>query len=225
MLNILIVEDNPDLRESLVDVMAAEGHHVAAFESAEALWSGSSPGTADIIVLDLNLPGEDGIALARRVRAENPEVGIVMLTARSEPHERRAGYENGADIYLTKPSSVPELTSSIKALARRLNQGRAEPEVLVLDSIAMTLSGPDDMVTLSASEMDLMTEFARSPQGRLKTSHIAKMIGSEGGISKAAIEVRIVRLRKKMIAAGAIGQPINVVRNHGYQLSARIDIV
>jgi DNA-binding response OmpR family regulator len=225
MLNIIIVEDNRDLRETLLDVMAAEGHHAAAFESAEALWSGCSFQTTDIIVLDLNLPGEDGISVARRVRAEHPGIGIVMLTARGEPDERRVGYENGADIYLVKPSSVPELISSIQALARRLNQGKAEPDVLVVDPIAMTLSGPADMVPLSPSEVELLSAFARAPHKRLKTTHIAAMIGHKGEISKSAIEVRIVRLRKKMFAAGAAGQPINVVRNHGYQLSARIDIV
>jgi DNA-binding response OmpR family regulator len=225
MLKIIIVEDHKDLRESLLDVMASEGHHVAAFESAEALWSGCSFATVDIVVLDLNLPGEDGIGVSRRIRAEHPDVGIVMLTARGEPEERRTGYENGADIYLTKPSSVAELTSSIWALARRLNKDRPEPGGLVLDTMAMTLSGPEESVALSASEVELLAAFARAPLKRLKTVHIADMIGRDGEISKAAIEVRIVRLRKKIIAAGTAGQPINVVRNHGYQLSARIDVI
>jgi len=116
MLDVIIVEDNRNLRESLLEVIATKGHHVAAFDSAEALWSGCSFNKVDIMVLDLNLPGEDGLAVARRMRADHPNVGIVMLTARDEPDDKRIGYENGADIYLAKPSSAPELVASIAAV-------------------------------------------------------------------------------------------------------------
>lgn len=225
MLNVAIIEDNKDLRESLIDVMAAEGHHVVAFESAEALWSGCELVAIDIIILDLNLPGEDGIVVARRVRAQHAGIGIIMLTARSDPQQRQIGYENGADIYLAKPSSVPELTSSIWALARRLSYAKVETEVLVLDTVSMTLRGPADKVPLSTSEVALLEEFARAPQMRLSTNAIASIVAAGEEVSKAAIEVRIVRLRKKISAAGFAGQPINVVRNHGYHLSARIKVV
>jgi DNA-binding response OmpR family regulator len=225
MLNIIIVEDHKPLRESLVDLMATEGHHAAGFESAEALWSGCSFGTVDILVLDLNLPGEGGGAVAQRIRAQYPNIGIVMLTACNEPEDKRVGYENGADIYLAKPSSAMELAASVKALARRLKHNGSEKTELVLDTFAMTLSGPLDTVDLSASEVDLLVEFARSPNRRLETGTIADLDEREGEISKATIEVRIVRLRKKMIAAGAIGQPIKSIRNQGYQLSARMRIL
>ena len=222
MLNIVILDDQKPLRESLVDLMTSEGHHVAGFDSAESLWSGCSFGTVDILVLDLNLPGEDGIAVAQRIRARHPNIGIVMLTARSEPDDKQVGYASGADIYLVKPSSAMELAASVKALARRLKYNGAETTELVLDPFAMTLSGPRDSVDLSASEVDLLAEFARSPNNRLETGTIAHLDEREGEISKAAIEVRIVRLRKKMVAAGAMGQPIKSIRNHGYQLSARL---
>jgi len=224
MLSIIIIEDNMALRESLVDVLASEGHHVAAFDSAESFWSGCSVARIDIIVLDLNLPGEDGISVAQRVRADHPQVGIIMLTARGEPNERRIGYESGADIYLTKPSSAPELTSSIQALARRIGFGKGEPKSLVLDPRAMTIAGPAATVALSASETELLVEFVRAPDGRLETGRLASITGRDGAVSKAAIEVRIVRLRKKMLVAGASGQPINAVRNLGYQLSALLVI-
>ncbi len=225
MLNIVLVEDHKDLRESLVEVMTSEGHHATAFNSAEALWTGCSLRNVDIVVLDLNLPGEDGISVARRLRAEYPAVGIVMLTARSAPDDRRVGYETGADIYLTKPSSIPELTSSILALARRLQQNRPAHKALVLDMVTLALSGPEGTIALSASEAELLAAFARAANNRLKINEIANMALQDGQVSKAAIEVRIVRLRKKLSTAGALGQPINVVRNYGYQLSARIDIV
>jgi DNA-binding response OmpR family regulator len=225
MLSIIIVEDNKHLRDSLFDVMVAEGHQVMAFESAEALWSSCNLESIDIIILDLNLPGEDGITVARRIRAQRSDVGIIMLTARSEPQQRQIGYESGADIYLAKPSSVPELTSSIRALARRLGYALVDAEVLILDTVSMTLNGPSDKVPLSSAEVTLLEEFARAPERRLGTCVISNIVAAGGDLSKAAIEVRIVRLRKKILAAGFAGQPINVVRNQGYQLSVRIRVV
>lgn len=210
MLTIAIIEDNPALCEALTDVLAAEGHDVEGFNSAEAFWARGDASPYDVLVLDLNLPGEDGISFARRVRAINPDVGIVMLTARGEPNERRIGYENGADIYLTKPSSAPELTASVGALARRLRRNRREEPALVLDGAAMTLSGGAEPVALSAAEVDLLTAFLDAPNHRVSISRIAALMGGEVGI---------VRLRKKMMMAGASGQPIKVIRNSGYQLS------
>jgi DNA-binding response OmpR family regulator len=225
MLKIIIVEDHRDLRESLLDVMAADGHHAEAFDSAEALWRGSTLDTTDIMILDLNLPGEDGIAVARRVREDHPDIGIVMLTARGKPEERRTGYDSGADIYLTKPSSAAELSSSVQALARRLSRSKPEAKLLLLDMIAMTLSGPDGTVALTAAEAKLLAAFARAPNNRLDTAQIVRLLAQSGEVSKAAIEVRIVRLRKKLDAAGAPGRPINAVRNVGYQLAQRINLL
>jgi DNA-binding response OmpR family regulator len=225
MLNIVIVEDHSDLRDSLLEVMAADGHNVLAFDSGEGLWGECSLTTVDILILDLNLPGEDGITVARRVRAADPDIGIVILTARGEPEERRIGYESGADIYLTKPSSPAELSSSVRALARRLTRARPEPRGLSLDRIAMTLTGPGGVVALSAFETELLAAFAGAPGNRLETGEIAAIIGGAESVSKATIEVRVVRLRKKLAAAGVSGQPINAVRNVGYQLALRIDLI
>ena len=85
MLNIVVIEDNPPLRESLVEVLAATGHHVVAFDSAESFASNCSVTGVDIMILDLNLPGEDGISLAGRMRRLSADMGIIMLTARGTP--------------------------------------------------------------------------------------------------------------------------------------------
>ncbi|OYU19970.1 MAG: hypothetical protein CFE34_02495 [Rhodobacteraceae bacterium PARR1] len=233
MLKIVIVEDNAALRESLVDVLAAEDHHVAAFESAEGFLANCSIASVDILLLDLNLPGEDGVSLARRMRADWPDIGIIMLTARGAPADRSAGYESGADIYLTKPSSAPELTASIRALARRLNTDSRVPtspaevsEVpLVLNCKTMTLTGRDGMQALTASETDLLQAFAKAPDNRLDVESILGLGPASAPASKAALGVKIVRLRKKLIAAGATGQPLNVIRTWGYQLSVPLTLI
>jgi DNA-binding response OmpR family regulator len=233
MLNLVIVEDNGALRESLVDVLSAEDHHVVAFESAEVFLANCRIASVDILLLDLNLPGEDGMSLARRLRADWPELGIIMLTARGAPTDRSDGYESGADIYLTKPSSAPELTASIRALARRLSKEArgavtlsAEPEApLVLNRKTMTLTGPVGAQALTSSETDLLEAFITAPDNRLDLDSILRLGPTTVPVSKAALGVKIVRLRKKLTAAGAEGQSLNVVRNWGYQLSVMITLI
>lgn len=231
MLNIVIVEDNAALRESLVEVLSAEDHHVVAFESAEGFRTNCSLGSVDVLLLDLNLPGEDGVSLARRMRADWPDLGIIMLTARSAPNDRSMGYESGADIYLTKPSSAPELTASIRALARRLNKdNRApasvmQPVPLSLNRKTMTLIGRGGAQALTASETALLEAFATAPENRLDLDSILRLGPASAPVSKAALGVKIVRLRKKLTAAGAEGQSLNVVRNWGYQLSVPLTLI
>ena len=225
MLNITIVEDHKALRESLVDVLTQEGHCITAFESGEAMDGAVDLAAADIMVLDLNLPGEDGISIAKRLRLTAPNLGIVMLTARGEPDERQIGYNSGADIYLTKPSSALELTAAINALARRLPSADAAAKPNTLNTIAMTLTGATGEVSLSAAEVELLTAFATAPNNRLHSSVIAKIASGESELTKATLEVRIVRLRKKMVTAGVAAQPIKVVRHFGYQISTPITVI
>lgn len=222
MLNVVIVEDNAILRESLVDVLAADGHHVVAFDSAEAFGANCSLGSVDIMVLDLNLPGKDGVTLARELRAARPEIGIIMLTARGAAEDRARGYDNGADIYLGKPSSAVELTASIWALARRLTLADKAVQGLVLDPKAMTLIGPAGTQSLTSSEVALLEAFLHAPQNRLDLEGRHGQ-SPDAAVSKATLGVKIVRLRKKLVAAGAVGQPINAIRNVGYQLSVPVD--
>ncbi|WP_328986113.1 response regulator transcription factor [Thiorhodovibrio winogradskyi] len=119
-LNLLIVEDDENLREALVDTLGAQGHAVRGLECAEEVPEQADLLQLDIAVLDLNLPGEDGLSLARRLRQAQPELRVIMLTARTQGADRAAGYASGADIYLTKPASLAELNYALQALARRL---------------------------------------------------------------------------------------------------------
>lgn len=219
MLNVAIVEDVTDLRESLVDLLAGEGHHVAAFDSAESFVGNCSIATVDILVLDLGLPGQDGLSLARNLRAAWPMLGIIILTARGTPDERKAGYENGADIYLAKPSSAQELSAAIWALARRLGQKETDLNLFVLTSKAMTLRGPSGTVQLTAGEANLLEAFANAPENRLGIKEAEGQDHPTETTSKGSFVVQVGRLRKKLVAAGAIGEPINAIRGFGYQLS------
>ena len=168
------------------------------------------------------MPGEDGISLAKRIRQAYPLVGIVMLTARSQSKEKVQGYESGADLYMTKPVDFEELCAALQGFVRRR---QASPEgTLTLSKL--TLTGAAGMVRLSSAEADMLMAFARAPSSRLETWQLAHILGLEmDGLNKASLEVRIVRLRKKMVEAGAPSAVIESIRNVGYQLSVPIQIV
>lgn len=131
-LNIIVVEDHDDLREMTVEALCAFGYQARGVACAEKLDEELKKGHADVLVLDLNLPGEDGVSLSRRIRASQPGMGIIMVTVREQIQDRITGYGSGADLYLTKPTSIEELHAAIEALARRLTAHT--PSFLVHDN-------------------------------------------------------------------------------------------
>ena len=120
-LNIVLVEDHDLLRTVTESVLKEAGHQVLALTCAEEVDEALSFMNPDLYILDLNLPGEDGLTLSRRIRKSHPRVGIIMTTARTDISDRLDGYESGADIYLPKPTDPSELLAAAVALARRLH--------------------------------------------------------------------------------------------------------
>jgi DNA-binding response OmpR family regulator len=221
-LNILIVEDNDDLRESLVDALARHGDHIRGVESAEAVPEQSDLAQLDLAILDLNLPGEDGLSLAARLRATHPTLGIIMLTARTHTEDRASGYAQGADIYIPKPASLHELEQAIHSLIRRIKpprQSTTEPSItLVINQRTIRLSDGKKLA-LTHTEVTLLTAFVRAAQFTLETWQIAELIGQESAcINKHAIELHIGRLRKKLAGISPEHSTIQAVRGRGYQL-------
>lgn len=220
-LNIVVVEDHEALREITVRSLCAMGHDVHGVDSAEALVDALRIRTIDLLVLDLNLPGESGISLAQRLRTTQPQIGIIMLTARNQIADKLAGYDSGADIYLTKPTSVEELGAAVQALARRMHRLAPAAAVLVVDQAALVLRGPAQAVGLSALEARLLVAFTRAPDQRL--DHWQLMAMSED-LKKNTLEAQITRLRKKLVQAGADEQPVKAIRGQGYQLCVRLTV-
>lgn len=220
---IAVIEDNTDLNGILVNALRSAAFDATGHASVEAFeQTGERP---HIFLLDLNLPGEDGLSFARRLRRDAGEdVGIVMLTARNEMDERRSGYDSGADIYLTKPSSVDEILGALQALSRRIRTGGAPAgdgaavPVLTLSPRKLELTGPAGSVPVSAAEAAVLAYCAADPEGRISLAAFAGIVPEGAGLSKVAIELKIVRLRKKLAAAGFDGRSIGSVRNYGYQL-------
>lgn len=222
-LNVVVVEDHEALREMTVGVLASAGWHVRGFESAEALYEGIGLKTIDIALLDLNLPGEDGLTLARRLREHQPNIGIVMLTVREGIEQRVSGYEHGADLYLPKPAAGAELIAAIAALARRLGPSSRLP-AFVLDLAAGRLRGPAGSVSLLEPEALLLRAFALAPEGKLETWQVYEILGEENA-SRGAIAIRITRLRKKLAEAGAPEEALRAVRNQGYRLFIGLAVI
>ena len=227
-LSIILVEDNDDLRELTADALRGQGHHVVALSCAEELQDKAKGIAADLFLIDLNLPGEDGYSLARRIRAAQPLVGIIIISARSDLQDKVDGYESGADWYLSKPVSFDELRAALASFARRRHALQTQ-QVTPQGSVNLQrreLSGPAGMVRLTGSEELLLTAFARAPQGRMETWQLAELLGLDvADISKTGIEVRITRLRKKLAQAGAEGICLESIRNVGYQLKIPVQVM
>ena len=226
-LNIIIVEDNDDLRESIMDALSSLGHHVQGVDSVEALYEESGMAQVDLFIIDINLPGENGLSLADRLRASQPGVGIIMLTARTQSEERAEGYQCGADIYLTKPASLDELCSAIRSLTRRLTTPVAV-QGLVLDCRLLecrdTVS--QKRVTLTCTEASLLSAFVRAPQQQLETFMVAEQLGLDlDNLNKASLEVQISRLRTKLARLAPETSPIKALRGWGYQLTLTLNLI
>lgn len=226
LLNIIVVEDHDALREVTVTALRGEGHHVIGVGCAEALAEMTNATQIDLMVIDLNLPGEDGLSLTRRIRANQPGIGIIMVTARGQLAEKMEGYESGADIYLTKPTSVEEINAAIQALSRRLKPAAQAISALKFDPRNLCLSGEENEVRLTAHEAALLSAFIRAPGHRLEYWQLIELLGkAETNYSKASLEVQIVRLRKKLVQAGGDEQPIKAIRQLGYQLCVQVGIL
>ncbi len=224
-LNIIVVEDHDALREVTVEALRGMGHSVTGVDCAEKLDDECAALTPDLLVIDLNLPGEDGISLARRIRSAQPEVGIIMVTARSQLGDKLTGYESGADLYLTKPTSPEELGAAVQALARRIKAAPQAQSAYRLNLPARTLHGPQGNAGLSAHEAAMLAAFARAPAGRLESWQLLELSGKQGEeFTKHTLEVQIVRLRKKISPTGLDKHTLQSIRGWGYQLCVKVTL-
>lgn len=225
-LNIIVVEDHDDLREITVAALGYLGHKVRGAHCAEALDDELGSFRADVLVLDLNLPGEDGLSLARRMRSAMPRIGIIMVTVREQIPDKTQGYDSGADLYLTKPTSMEELGAAIRALSRRLLPNRSMEAMIRLNPLRLQLHGPEAVVNVSNQEALLLIALGKAVHQRLETWQMLEILEvNPGGISKNALEVQITRLRKKLGQVGAKDPTIKAIRGTGYQLCVPVVLI
>lgn len=225
-LNIVVVEDHGDLRSLLCKGLIVDGHRVTELTCAEELEDHHGVDHVDAFLIDINLPGEDGLSLSKRIRKAHPLVGIIILSARSALDDKLGGYDSGADIYLAKPVEMSELRAAFRSFARRRQatlQYRS-PQTLRLEKLE--LYGQKAVIKLSTQEAVILTAMARAPAGKLETWQISELLGVPlDETFKSSLAVRMVRLRKKLTDAGADGVVIDSLRNYGYQLTTPIEII
>ncbi len=229
-MNVLLVEDYLDLQHAIRDHLQRHDHRVIALDSAEPVDAALAHEAIDLALIDLKLPGEDGLSLIRRLRHSHPEVGIIVISARNTTLDRVNGYQSGADLYLTKPVIHEELLAAVDAVSRRLAErpapARKTPDgcELEIDSHSLEVRGPEGSARLTTTEFTLLSGLARARGGMLETPAIYRMLGRVEG-RKAALEALIYRVRRKMAQAGAGDHCIRAHRLKGYQLFCAVRIV
>ncbi len=227
-----LVEDDRLLREEIEVHLRAHGFDVHAANSASGLDDLSARIAFDLYLIDLNLPGENGLSLCRRVRQSRPDAGIVIMTARVALNDKIAGYkQGGADLYLTKPVSPDELVLVLLSLGRRLKQTQT-PHEWSLSLRDRTLLGPDQdqKLRLTSKEKTILLALVQAKDNTLASGVLCDLFADEDDdalMSKHALEELIARLRKKFKSVQAVGDEpaIKSVWGVGYQLCARIKFV
>ncbi|MGE3988664.1 phosphate regulon transcriptional regulator PhoB [Pseudorhodoplanes sp.] len=224
---ILIVEDEEPLSLLLRYNLETEGYDVETVARGDDADTRLRESTPDLVVLDWMLPGLSGIELCRRLRArpETKSLPIIMLTARGEESERVRGLSTGADDYIVKPFSVPELVARIRALLRRSRPERLADVLTLgeieLDRVKKRVSRAGRDVDLGPTEFRLL-EFLMERPGRVFTREqlLDGVWGSEVYIDERTVDVHVGRLRKAL-NRGRDGDPIRTVRGSGYSIDDR----
>ncbi len=224
MPTILIVDDEPKIVQLARDYLERAGYAVITAGDGGAALAVARSARPDLIVLDLGLPGEDGLDVTRHVRRES-NVPIIMLTARGEESDKLVGLELGADDYMVKPFSPKELVARVRAVLRRAEGGAATAEVLhagelTLDVPRMRLTVGDRPIELTATEFQLLATLARQP-GRIFTR--AQLLDAVHGVAfesyERAIDAHIKNLRRKIETDPHEPRYIQTVYGVGYRLA------
>ena len=227
--HILVVDDDPEIRELLALFLREHGFEVDVAADGAAMFLHLQAGEPDLIVLDLMLPGEDGLSLCRRLAA-GYTMPIIMLTAVAEEADRIVGLEMGADDYLTKPFNPRELLARIRAVLRRAGQPAGRQGQLVsfkgwqLDVGRRELKREDGtLVPLSAGEFRLLQVLAEHPQQVLSRDFLLERThGKEGGPYDRSVDIQLSRLRRKLEHDPKDPRIIKTVRSGGYMFSLPI---
>lgn len=217
------MDDDPALCELLFDYLGESGYTVTTAGDGTAMRRALAHGTPDAIVLDLMLPGEDGLALARELRTHS-EVPILMLSARGEEIDRVVGLEVGADDYLAKPFSPRELLARLRALLRRSRPAATNAHAgshsfgpFVVDTVARRLLRDGVEVRVTGAEFDLLRVLVERPNRVLSRDTLVDLLkGYDRDPFDRSIDIRVTRLRRKIEADPAAPAYIRTVRGEGY---------
>ena len=234
-LHIAVVEDDPDISQTMVQCMTEHGFVVTAARSGRDLDRVLSISKIDLVILDVGLPGEDGLSICRRLRNQSA-VPIIMVTARAAETDRIVGLEIGADDYLPKPFSPRELVARVRAVLRRAtaqnDNNRTPPKTLQfegwkLDMARRQLMDPTGVpMPLTSGEFNILAIFCQNPQKVLSRDSLLDMLhGRAAAVFDRSVDVQISRLRRKIEPNLKNPTFIKTVRYGGYFFTPSVSIV
>lgn len=230
---ILLVDDEATLREPLAEYLQGQGFAVTEAESAAAARTTLNDTFPDIVLLDIMMPGEDGLSLCRHL-VETRHLPVIFLTARGEPTDRIVGLELGADDYIVKPFEPRELVARIRTVLRRVGRGAAPEtqsedwhyhfEGWILDPLKRKLSDPEGVVVpISTAEFRLLRAFLDNPKAVMDRDLLLDLVqGRTANLFDRAVDNQVSRLRRKIEADTSDPQLILTVRGGGYRFAAAV---
>jgi DNA-binding response OmpR family regulator len=218
-MRILIAEDDSTLSEGISRLLGGEGYAVDVMPSGELALQALAHGKFDLAILDVGLPGIDGFEVLRRLRAQGRRLPVLVLTARDAGGDRVHGLDLGADDYMAKPFSTPELAARVRALIRR-SQAQTEPRIvhgpLTMDTLGKRVFLQGQPLELAGREWAVLEVLLARVEKVVSKESIIQAVASWGEeLSQNAIEVYVSRLRSKLEPAGV---HIRTVRGFGYML-------
>jgi DNA-binding response OmpR family regulator len=221
---ILIIEDDRRIAEPLADDLRRQQHVIDVADHGVRGWELARSGVYDVVLLDIMLPGMDGIEIARRLRAERCSSLILMLTARDSLDDKVRSLDSGADDYVVKPFALSEVSARVRALGRR---GYAERDAVItrgilrLDTAAQQIFVETQPIALTPTEFAILEVLLRHPRQTFsKTALLAKVTPFSATAGEDSIKVHITNLRRKIRDAGGSYDPIATMYGYGYRLAA-----
>lgn len=228
---LLLVDDESALREPLAEYLSRQGFGVVQATGAAEARSRLRDDTPDLVLLDIMMPGEDGLSLCRHL-TESRDIPVILLTARGEATDRIVGLEIGADDYVVKPFEPRELVARIRSVLRRASRNGSPPaqdeayafEGWSLDPLKRRLTDPEGaIVAISSAEFRLLSAFLDHPRQVLDRDRLLDMVqGREAHLFDRAVDNQVSRLRRKIEADSRNPQLIQTVWGGGYMLAADV---
>ena len=220
------VEDDPSIREIEVYALNSTGLEARGFESGEAFWKALTTQIPDLVLLDVMLPGEDGVTILQRLRAQEPyrNIPVIMATAKGTEFDKVHSLDLGADDYITKPFGMMEMVSRVKAVLRRA-QPKTAPSLLKLEDLVLdegrhTVTIGEQRIALTYKEFALLRLFLSHPGMAFSRDQLLQTVWNTDYAETRTVDMHIRTLRQKL---GDYGQYIETIRGVGYRLEEKHD--
>lgn len=220
---IFCVEDDAGIRDLMIYTLSASGFRAVGFENAREFYAALADDTPELIMLDIMLPGEDGISILKRLKADarTADIPVIMATAKGNEYDKVIGLDLGADDYLAKPFGMMEMASRVRAVLRRSGRTAEKQQLIRVGGLEMNLgehivTADGIRVQLTLKEFELLRTFMTSPGRAFTREQLLSSVWSEDFLGETrTVDVHVGTLRQKL---GACGKYIRTVRGVGYKL-------